>query len=235
MQVNRVGYAISLLLATLSGALTALILSATPVFGTHDCPSDHRVIASPDTNGRGVRVANPGLTVVNHSVDCSQARTLSVVNSAETRAVEVGYYEETVNTTPCAQTSQPRILLARVFDGVFFCDQDVIGPDVISGTPRDDSFAVQDADQDGDWKYYHEGEFLGFLGLGTFTTGDPRAQGERQSTHDSASANHHGLTRMNSSQAWVGWTGTSIVLDTDSTYRGCIESATWFRVTAGTC
>lgn len=233
IQLRRRG---SLLLSMALGAVSTFAILASPAFATHDCPSSHRVIFSPDTNGRGVRVSGPGMRVSDTVVECARASTLSVVNSSETRFVEVGWYEEAVDVTPCPQTSgNPRILVAKGINGVFTCDPDVIGPDTITNAPTDDGFWVHDDNQDGNWDYYHNGSFLGFFGLGSFITGDPRAQGERKSTHDSMYALHDGLKRMNSSKSWVSWTGTTIIVDDDADYRGCVRSNTKVEVKLGTC
>lgn len=215
------------------GALAVMAALANEAKATHDCAggTDNRVISSPLTNGRGVRVGlnAPGMFVENTSVPCARASTLSVVNSAETRAVEIGWYEETVNVTSCPSASSPRVLVLKIFDGVVTCSQN---QPFITGTPRNDDFFVHDNNQDGTWNYVRNGSPLGFFGLGTFVTGDPRAQGERKSSHEVGFANFRGLARMGANQTWTNWDTTIGIFDSDEGYYGCIPTNIHVKVLA---
>lgn len=224
-------------ISALLGATLTTVLTPVPSLATHDCPVGYRVLASPATNGRGVRAANPGMRVSNTAIDCARASTIAVVNSSETRAVETGWYEETVNVTSCPQTSgPPRELVVNIFDGVFTCWQNGAN---ITGTPRDDAFRIHDDNQDGVWNYYHGNTLLKTYNMGTFVTGDPRALGERKSSHDSAYALFVTLYRMNSLQTWSVWDSTSVLDDSDPDYTGCITNSgsnlTKYEVKLGSC
>lgn len=177
------------------------------------------------------------MRVSNSTVACARASTIAVVNSSETRAVEIGWYEETVNITSCPETSgPPRELVVKIFDGVFTCWPNGAN---ITGTPRDDAFRVHDNNQDGVWNYYHGNTLLTSFNMGTFVTGDPRALGERKSSHDSAYALFVTLYRMNASQGWSVWDSTSVIADSDPDYTGCITnsgtSLTKYEVKLGGC
>jgi hypothetical protein len=226
-----------LILAASAGAFSVSLLFAPPARANHDCPSDNQIRAKPDTNGRGLRVGgpDPGMWVQNTDIDCARASSIGVVNSSSTRFVELGWYEEPINVTPCPQTSgPPRILVAKLFDGVFTCDnQPEFNP---ANLPRWDEFKVQDQNQDGDWYYYRNGNFLGFYGLGTFVTGSGRASSERKTSHhDSMFGSFYGLDRMNASQAWVNWNGTVQIEDSDGDYRLCIFADDRLQMQSSPC
>jgi hypothetical protein len=205
--------------AWLLGSLLALLLPDAAL--ASDCPSDNRVIVSPDNNARGVRVGleYAGMLVVDNTTPCARASTLSVVNNFENRAVEIGWYEEGTNVTPCPQTTVPRVLRAWFIFGEFHCDQTTA---LIGDTPRKDDFRVQDQNQDGIWGWWRNGNHLGNTNMDDFRTGDPRAQGERKSDHsDEARSEFLGLYRMINASDYVVWGFTTTIKDTDPDYVAC--------------
>ncbi|MEX0754175.1 MAG: hypothetical protein WD556_03525 [Actinomycetota bacterium] len=190
-----------------------------------DCPGDYQIQGAPSENGRGVRVGgdHPGMFVGNAGIGCARASSIGVVNSSGTRFVELGWYEEEQNVTPCPGSfGPPRILVAKYVNGTFTCDLQ----NSITDTPRNDDFKVSDPDQDGDWNYYRNSDGLGFYGLGSFTSGQPVVNGERKSDHADPTmyANFRGLDRMGASQDWSEWSGTHTYGDSDPDFSGCLRS-----------
>lgn len=84
---------------------------------------------------------------------------------------------------------------------------------------------VADNNQDGVWQYVFNGNTLQSKDMGTFVTGDPRANAERKSRSDSNYADFYGLYRMGSGGAWYAWSNVSVLRDTDPDYRNCWYSA----------
>lgn len=68
-----------LAVASAAGAVIAIVLLASAAAAAPpDCPSDLHVISSPATNGRGVRVFNPGMFVSDTNPPCARASSSSV-------------------------------------------------------------------------------------------------------------------------------------------------------------
>lgn len=192
--------------------------------------------ARPDTNGRGVRVSDPGMRVSDASISCIRVSAIHVMNSAATRFAIVGWYERASGAPTflgCPVTSgPPRVLVAKIFDGTNTCAQNTAN---ITNTPRNDDFAVHDHDQDGTWKYYRNGAFIGSFRFGMFTTGILQARTERYQTGDSMYGLFDGLKRMNSNANWVDWTGTTVNADTDPDYNTCVLTATKVEIRLAAC
>jgi hypothetical protein len=189
--------------------------------------SPYNTTAQPDTNGRGVRVSNPGMLIEDKTVGCGRVSSLFDKNSTETRWVEVGWYEDQNYYVCIPNASSPRRLGFASLDGMYSCFQPSGG--IAEGT---NAFSVHDANQDGVWKFFHEGtNFWNSPDMGTFVTGQVRSNGERGSSSDPAHSDFNGLQRMNSSQAWVDWTGTQEWSTSDDPdYKLCVHSATHVEV-----
>lgn len=162
------------------------------------------------------------MLVVDTPIGCARASSIAVVNNDQSRFVELGWYEENQNVTPCPDTNgDPRVLRAKGFDGEFVCDPTTV---YLSGSTWHD-FKVQDGNQDGIWLYFRNGNQIGTYNLWPFVTGDPRANSERKRDHDdSAWADFEGLQRMVNSVDYVHWDGTTGIKDSDPDYRNCIRS-----------
>jgi len=217
------------------GAVTSTLLVST-AHANHDCPSDNQIRAKPGTNGRGTRVggSDPGMRVSNTDIDCVRVSSIGVINSSSTTFAEIGWYEDPMGLSDCPATSgQPRILVYRKFNGVPMCQTQP----VISGPfPRNDEFIVNDSDQNGVWRYFRNGSFLGSFDLGSFITGEGRANSERKSGHhDSMYALFLGLDRMNSSQGWTNWANTTQLENSDAEYHLCGLPGDDLEMKIGTC
>jgi hypothetical protein len=163
------------------------------------------------------------MQVENAVVFCTRVSSIAVVNASGSRFVEVGWYEDPVDTlAKCDKTfGQPVLLVYAYVDGTIKCKTST--PTLSSGT---NSFNVNDNNLDGNWDYYWQGNYEGFFNALSFVSGDPRANGERKSLDDSAFADHTVLKRMNSSAVWTDWTGTTAIENTDPNYNNCIYSNT---------
>lgn len=111
--------------AAATGALaTVAILATTAEAYPSDCPSDIHVISSPATNGRGVRVFNPGMFVKDTNPPCARASAIADVNSSESTFVEFGWYDETfTGASPCTPTSGPAQLIVWQINWAYLCKQ----------------------------------------------------------------------------------------------------------------
>jgi hypothetical protein len=231
-----------LTLAVVSGAMAGSIVfsmwvpaSAIP----SDCDGRHsyHVLTSPGTNGRGVRVFNPGMFVKDTNPDCARASTISVVNSNGLTWTEAGWYDEYINVTICVDTSGPKALMFKSLNGVWSCSATT--PSLYPPAAGDwEWFSVSDANQDGVWQWVWNGQEYGSANMGTFVTGDPRSNAERKSSSSGTSnyVDHYGLYRMGSGQAWYGWSNVSLLEDTDPNYHRCwYSSQLRIIVKKGTC
>lgn len=180
------------------------------------------VAVKPDTNGRGVRFAAPGMRIWDDNVECARVSSLQIFNSAETRFVEVGWYEDQNNIDCLPTAGGPRRLGFAFDDGLFWCF-----PASSSISTGQKSFAVEDINQNGVWQYWHAGtNFWGSPDMGSFVTGIINNNGERFGSQDSAKADFDGLQRMGPSGSWSPWHTPTLKIDTDPTYNFCFFSET---------
>ena len=188
------------------------------------CGSYQIIQEEAGTNGRGVKVDTPGVRVENTIVECEHTVAIGDSSSSGNRIALVGWYEKGESGQPydCPLTSSgnPRVLVQKYYEGTWTCDPDTAG---ITNTPTDNEFAVHDKDQDGDWRYYRNDNFLGFYGFGTFVTGDVFSHTDRK-VGNVMTAYYDYLYRMNSSQDWTPWSNTFEVVDTSAPDRGCVTN-----------
>lgn len=224
---------------SLSAAMSWSVLSATIGQARHNC--DHPEFAyvyggmNPDTNGRGVRVALPGMEVFNSSVQCTRLSGISLIGTQGQRAVEMGWDEDPNGYLEgdCEPTTGSPKAFTVVYDfAVTLCQRH-------GGLTAGDfpDFEIHDADQNSVWKFFKNGTSVRQYDFGNFNSGDVYASGERNNEADSARANHDGLYRMNASQQWVAWgSGTDtivVVADTDDyppDFQGCPTESDQFQV-----
>lgn len=192
------------------------------------CPSrvgnPYNSVASPDTNGRGVR--DQGLVIENDPVQCIRVGSIGVNNLAGDTFVEVGWYEDpagdiSLGCVPNTGTS-PNLLGYAVENGTIAGCYD--SQTNVSGT---DAFAVHDDNQNGRWTYIHEGgNFFNSPDLSPFVTGIIIAQGERFDLDDGAHTDHTSLQRMGASTTFSNWQGTAVngPYDDDPDFFPCIHS-----------
>jgi hypothetical protein len=192
--------------------------------GAVTCGDRQAIEEQSGTNGRGAKGDNPGVRVTNDVVDCEHEVALGVSNTSGTRMVLVGWYQKGESGFPfdCPITSagNPRVLVTKYFDGTWTCDPDTAG---ITNTPVYNEFAVHDKDQDGDWRYYRNDNYLGFYGMGTFVTGAVFTHTDRK-VGNTMDAYYNQMYRMNSSQNWTLWTDTFEATDTSAQYNGCVTN-----------
>ncbi len=179
-----------------------------------------------EPNGRGLKVSAPGMGVFDGDVDCSRVSSLWVENSTGSRHVEIGWYEDPVDYYLCLPTTgtSPRII-ALSYEGPN--DYDCWGnPRTLSvGT---DAFGVHDRDQDGVWRFVHEGALVWTSpDMGSFVTGLLYDNGERGNLENTAHADFDGLKRMGSGGRWVAPDSAyEVGYSDDPGSKPCIYSAT---------
>lgn len=217
----------ALLLAVVIGFLVGTGLTETPARAVACLVNPYNTTAQPDTNGRGVRVSNPGMLIANSATTCGRVSSLFDYNSAETRFVEVGWYEEQNYYVCIPNTTAPRRLGFAFFDGLASC----FSPSSGISTGRGD-FYVHDDNQNAIWNFYHgTSNFWNSPNMGTFVTGQVRSNGERAGASDSAYSDFDGLKRMGATMSWVAWTGTQEWSTSDDPgYEYCEHSNTHVEV-----
>jgi len=181
-------------------------------------------------DGRGNRVFGPGMRIYNDNVVCGRVSSLFVKNATETKFVEVGWYEDPIDTNFDYQclgtTSGPPELFAFVDTGTGYACS--LG-ETLSGV---DSFSVRDQNQDGVWTFGHEGDdFYTSPDLGSFNSGLLRTNGERAGNgNEPARSEFDGLDRLDSS-GWSPWQGTfEASTSDDPDFHDCIDSDHHVRV-----
>jgi hypothetical protein len=216
-----------ILLSMGTGFWSSTVLLGAPASAVACLGSPYNTTAEPDTNGRGVQVSSPGMLIENKTVDCGRVSSLFDKNSADTRWVEVGWYEDQSVYVCIPSTTNPWRLAFASLDGVNSCF--IPSGGIGEGT---DGFKVHDDNQDGIWKFSHEAtNFWNSPDMGTFVTGTPISNGERVGTSDPAHSDFNGLKRMNSSQVFVNWSGTHERFTSDDPdYKLCVHSATHVEV-----
>lgn len=214
--------------AVAAGASVVIALRSTAAMAA-PCPgATLNTVTSPDTNGRGVRVTNPGLLVENDAVQCVRVASIGVNNVSGMTYVEVGWYEDPAGEAdfPCIPTTSgtPKVIAFAAQNGtVAGCWQT---PVTASGT---DSFTVHDDNQNGLWTFLHLGGLVWTSpNLSPFVTGIIVSNAERSDLDDGAHADHDGLQRMGSGATWTNWQGTfrNTSYDDDPGYKPCIHTST---------
>jgi hypothetical protein len=202
-----------------TGALAIAIVSGTAIgfmagqAWADTCPGSqpipggdipHNTIMRASADGRGVKIVNPGMKVYDVNVDCGRVSSIQIHQGTAATFVEVGWYENPGDGYFCldATSGPPNLLAYQQLGTVRDCLHD---PSNLTDGDTD-SFSVYDADQNGVWKYWHEGNLI-FTGedMGSFNSGIPLTNGERNSRDDVARAKFNGLQRMNENQNWVAW------------------------------
>jgi hypothetical protein len=204
-------------------AFGALSAALPPAFAAGCEGQKTRIVqAFPNKNGRGTKVSGPGMHVFASQVECVRISIIANINSSGQRFVELGWFEDATGLLrDCPRTDgSPHVLRYSYFDGTVRCDN-ATAP-LSGGTDQD--FWVQDANQNGVWTYYRNGNSIGAYDMGSFVAGTPVAQGERRVLTDSARTDHHGLKRMINNTDYTGWEGTSRGVDNDEDFRACIRS-----------
>ena len=116
--------------------------------------------------------------VFESQVECLRISSIADINTSGERYVELGWFEDTTGLLAvCPATDgSPRVFRYSVFDGTIRCD-DATAP-LSGGTDQD--FWVQDANQNGVWTYFRNGNSIGAYDMGSFVSGRPVANGERR-------------------------------------------------------
>lgn len=229
MRIRGLRYAV-----TVATAMAVAVLAPPVLAGCQVGLDPLNTIDRPDKGGRGVRVIDPGMHVFDTSVPCGRASSILDINSAETRFVEVGWFENTGPVYGCVPTTSgaPRQLAFAWFDGAPSC---LTTPDSIPGGQWD-HFRVQDSNQDGVWGFYHKKDDTWDLiwaspDMDPFVTGFLWSNGERATTDDSARAVFKGLQRMINSTDYRDWAGTFEEDDSDDGgWKDCIVTNTHVKV-----
>ncbi len=198
--------------------MQAALASSCP--DTTECPANGicHVLGHPNANGRGVHVST-GMLVLH-----------------ATKFVEIGWYSDPPGgaETLCDKTPSdgtPWVLVYGFYNAnTIKCKKSP--PSLASDIGLYITFKVHDNNQDGVWDYsYNGGVSLGSFDMGDLLSGDPRNNGERHNTDNSAKAEFKGLQLMNSSQAWINWSGTTLAEDTDSGFQFCGPGVTGYSDT----
>lgn len=184
-------------------SMTLLVLPATPAMAGVSCTSvSYDTVVRYEANGRGVKVTSPGMAVYNGSVECARLSSINVYNTAVSRGVAVGWFEDPVNFCDLwgPTTGSNPVLVAMSFEANDYSW--LHSPPTVSvGT---DTFLVNDANQDGRWTYGHNGSNVWTSpNLTPFVTGLIYSYGSRGSTGDTSHSDFEGMLRMNSGQNWV--------------------------------
>jgi hypothetical protein len=164
------------------------------------------------------------MAIYDGNVTCGRVSSIFVYNSAATRYVEVGWYENPAGVYNCLPVTNgpPKVLAFYLLDGVAACWGQ---PSTLSGGTTA-GFWVDDNNQDAIWNFFYAGTNVYNSGkMSTFTTGILVNNGERLNTDNTAHADFDGMKRMNSSQQWVDWTSATYSSN-DSGMHGCYYSAT---------
>lgn len=101
--VQRVAWWSALIVA---GTLTAMFTVLVGTSQAAPCPdTNYNTVGRPDTNGRGNRVGSPGMYIYNNTITCARVSSIFVLNSSDTRFVEVGWYENPGDVFFCIPTT----------------------------------------------------------------------------------------------------------------------------------
>lgn len=194
----------------------------------------HGNVVFKEDNGthRGERVANPGMTIFNGSVECIRLSTIDVY-SDDRNQIEIGWFEDPHQLLQCsnfpAGGTSPHLFTVPTKFGTQYCPSN---PTTLTNTTMD--VAIRDDNLDGIWSFLHNGSGTGWTGPTlTFSVGQILTNGERWGTQDAAIADFNGLQYRTQNLTWASWTNAVAWCDSDPDYNNVKDSNTHVEVNGG--
>jgi hypothetical protein len=173
----------------------------------------------------GVRVANPGMYIYNHTASCREISSIESLGGGGLEAAEVGWIDiATGSAGNCNTTGDntPYVMTAWLIGGTYHC--------FTHGSltaNQSDPFSVW-GDSNDNWTWSHDGHNVQLATL-DFRISKSLTNGERHSDYDSAQSDFNGM-QNGTSPNWNAWTNSACNSNNDPIYNNQRYSATHIGV-----